>query len=414
VGEDGSRRDPEADLAALVSDPDQVSVVCEAWESASGRVADRARTCLYAWLLAEEAGSESEEWQNAYGALDPPDGGRKTTRVIPKDEFKGRYTPEVPLWESLADGVDGPVRAALAAHGVDAGSSSLGFRMHACNDVVRLDALGGPCVVKVFNKPVWGPLFELEAFLEARLGGTAATVLAPLRLPSGVCAFRVAGRPAAVYPYVGDARLGTALVDLGRQARAQAALNAVEGAAEAFPEIGVRSDDLPLELLMQTVGPALDSSDREALAATWWRTLGRIEAAPPLPTALVHGSFHRDHAGWSPDHGVVVFDLEKISLGARLRDVVASATYAGYRGNDEKADPARIVTYLREVHRVSPFSSIERDAAADWVIYCLLKDARSLAQDAASVDRIRAHVAVLADFVRNRDNLHGAITRYLD
>jgi Ser/Thr protein kinase RdoA (MazF antagonist) len=397
--------DPELDLAQLVAsaggDPALVDGVAEAWGDA-----DRARIALYLWLLVAEreiAKGEAHPHATAIAARavsEAPHGARHTPRAVAKREFEGTLTPEVPLWDPVPD--PGVVAGALGRLGLS--GPLAGYRLHACNDVLRLDVSGRPCVLKIYNKPVWGPLFELERVLAERLEGSPAVVLAPVAL-GGQRVFRVAGRPAAIYPYAGDQRLGNTLADLERLALAQAALHSLTGLAARFPELDRKLDDLPAEIVLRSASGRVGPDDLALLAEAIAWVDARIGDESGAPEGLMHGSFHRDHAAWWPGRGVVVFDLEKARYGPVVRDVTHSAVYAGYRGNDEKADPKRIIYYLRAWHSARPFQAVERERIVPYVIRALLRDVKSLAQEGVSDERMRRHVAVVREFWHNRANL---------
>jgi Ser/Thr protein kinase RdoA (MazF antagonist) len=410
--------DPEHDLAALLlaagGDPAGADGVLAAWAVASGRTADPARVALYLWLLhverrvAKGTSSPHEAAVAAATTLGRPHGSAPWPRAFPKVEFTGAWQPEVGLWHPIDEpGVD----ATLRALGLDVHATAT-YRLHACNDVLRVDLAGAACVLKVYEKPVWGPLFELERHLAHALAGSPATVLAPLSLPDGRSLLRVGPRVAALYPYLGDDRPGSGARDLVRLATAQAALHGAGEDAD-FPEIERRTDDLPLATVLTHAEPLLDPSLLARIVAAWHWVEERLSALAALPVGLVHGSLHRDHAVSLPDGRIAVLDLEKVRIGPLVHDVVRSAVYAGYRGNDEAADPARIVYYLRAYGRARPFTPDERAALVPSVLLALLRDVKALGQERVPAEAQRRHARVVADFFHNRGNLDGVLRREL-
>ncbi|MDP2314666.1 MAG: radical SAM protein [Pseudomonadota bacterium] len=408
--------DPELEIAALImgagGDPAALDAVLAAWSEGSGRTPDRARVALYLWLLhaehrlADGHVSPHEQAVAERAGATRPHGGDRAPRVYPKAEYEGDWRPEVGLWAA----VDDPAADALLGDLGLPGRVTASYRLHACNDVLRVD-LGpdlGACVLKVYGKPVWGPLFELERHLQARLAGGPATVPAPLVLPDGRSLLRVGPRVAVLTPYLGDTRPGSGARDLDRLASAHAALHAVDGLAEAFPEIDRRDDDLPLATLREHADKALAPDVVLRLVTAWEWAHARLVGLPDLPAGLVHGSLHRDHAVVLPDGRVAILDLEKARIGPLVHDAVRSAVYAGYRGNDEKADPGRIVYYLRAYDRVRPLTVAEREALVPSVILALLRDVKALGQERAPVEAQRRHAMVIVEFFHNRGNLAGA------
>ena len=161
-------------------------------------------------------------------------------------------------------------------------------------------------------------------------------------------------------------------------------------------------------------GEALGPDLLERLAACWAWTDARVKSTwGALPHALNHGYLHRDHAGLTPGGGVVLFDLEKARFAPRLRDLANSAYFAGYRGNDERLDPPRIIHYLRAYHQTAPLSADERAAVMPWLMRCFLHDLKAMPQNEAAAAAIRRHATITLEAWRNRDNIDRAIGRYL-
>ncbi len=417
--------DPEHDLAALLmsagGDAGPLPEVLDAWGGASGRTPDPVRVALYLWLLhaerrlAKGTGSPHEEVAASLATSGAAHGAARSPRVFPKNEFTGAWTPEVGLWHPVDDAVEGPAADALLGDLGIPGRITASYRRHACNDVLRVD-VGIPaasCVLKVYEKPIWGPLFELERHLHARLEGGPATVPAPLALPDGRCLFRVGGRVATLTPYLGDDRPGSSLRDLERLAAAHAALHAVDGLAAAFPEIQPGAEEVPLAVVRLHAEAVLAPEVVEGLVVAWEWAQAALGGLSALPEGLVHGSLHRDHAAVLPDGRVAILDLEKVRIGPLVHDAVRSAVYAGYRGNDERADPGRIVYYLRAYDRIRPLTAAERAALVPSVLLALLRDVKALGQDNASAEGQRRHAGVVTEFFHNRANLAGAFSANL-
>ncbi|MBM4389504.1 MAG: phosphotransferase [Deltaproteobacteria bacterium] len=187
--------DPEIDLAQAVhgagGDPCGIDPIAAAWEAVTGQDADRARIGLYLWLLHAErrlAKGESSPWEAACTPSRPAHGQDRYPRAFPKTEWTGPWRPEDGLWHPL-DGVD------LGALGLGAVATA-SYQRHACNDVIRVSLREGEAVLKVFNKPVPGRLFELEQAIDQRLQGAAAVVESPLVSPMAArsCAWAPAWR----------------------------------------------------------------------------------------------------------------------------------------------------------------------------------------------------------------------------
>ncbi|MCB9766333.1 MAG: aminoglycoside phosphotransferase family protein [Alphaproteobacteria bacterium] len=409
------RADPEFDLAGLAfaSDPARLDDALAAWAEASGRQPDPARAHLYLWLLAEQAaarktGDEAaglRDLARTLGRAPRPEahGEGRHGRAVPKPAERSGWTP-----------LDAPDLADLLRDLADAAPQGMAvYAGHSCNDVVRARLDDAPVVAKIYNKPVPPWLFALEAHLAEALAGRGVTVLAPRPLPGGGRLFRVGPRVAALYDDVGDARLGTANADLTRLAEALASLHRVGPLTERFPTLQGPSPDL---FCGEFEDEGLPEPLRAPLASAYaeLRALDARTRPTDLPQALVHGSVHRDHAGWHPERGVVLFDLEKLRRGPRLSDAVQSAYMAGYRNNDETLDPARIVRFLVAYHRALPLTSAERALLLPALLSCFFHDLRAMKQDDLPLEARLRHARVLAEVLHNRRNLAGALERYLE
>jgi Ser/Thr protein kinase RdoA (MazF antagonist) len=388
--------DPEEDLAALLHSSleglEHLELVAGAWETASGRTADRQRIWAYGLLQAAEDASPVP----APGHFEALHGQRRTARCVAKTEDPTRFW--LPLQAPQIDAV-------LAREGLPGARVTEGFARHACNDVLRVLHGERRLVLKVYNKPVSRWLFALELELAERLAGSAAAVLPPLRLPSGGHLIRIGDRVGALYTDCGDQRLDTSPGDLRRLARAQGALLALGPLGPTH-----RPKNYDIGLLRRRTGNALDPTTWERLAALL------KEVSPNLsgfPQALVHGSLHRDHLGRHPDGRVVLFDLEKAQCGPRVEAIAHTAYHAAYRSNDERLDPQKLVFFLRELHRVSPLTALERDAVVPLILRCFVRDIGAFYVDGAGGVGAESHLRTTWEFSHNRANLAGALERYL-
>ena len=224
-----------------------------------------------------------------------------------------------------------------------------------------------------------------------------------MTLPDGRTALRVGPRVAALYPFLGDARPSSSARDIERLAHALAAFHGLGDLRSEFPEIEVRDEDLPWSTLEPFAGPGT----REA-----WDWCSDHDGRD-VPRGLVHGSFHRDHAVSLPDGRIAVLDLEKLRVAPLVDDVARSAVYAGYRGNDERADPRRIVHFLRCYHQKRPFDEAERATLVSAILVALLRDVKALGQEGASGAAQSRHATVVREFFHNRENLATAIRAQL-
>ncbi len=390
--------DPELDLAQAVhsagGDPAGIEAVAEAWSRATGREADRARIGLYLWLLHAErrlAKGESSPWESACAPSGAAHGQGRYPRAFPKTEWTGPWRPEDGLWHPIE-------RVDLGALGLGAVATA-SYQRHACNDVIRVTVAGREAVLKVFNKPVPGRLFELEHAVDQRLQGTPAVVESPLALPDGRSILRVGPRVAALYPYLGDARPSSSARDIERLADALAAFHGIGDLRLEFPEIEDRDEDLPWATPEAFADPSLHE-------AWLWATEG---VAAELPHGLVHGSFHRDHAVSLGDGRIAVLDLEKLRVAPLLLDLGRSAVYAGYRGNDEQADPRRVVHFVRCYDAKRTLTGAERAALVPAIVLALLRDVKALGQEGAPAEAQARHAAVVREFFHNRANLRSVL-----
>ncbi|MCP4810671.1 MAG: phosphotransferase [Proteobacteria bacterium] len=381
--------DPEEDLAALIwrhaSPPE--GPVLDAWESSSGRPVDRRRVRAYAALLACE-----EPKRTSPGLEGPPfHGQRRTERCVDKVEH------ERDRWRPLnATAVD----ADLAASGLPNVQVTATFTGHACNDVLRVSGHDVPLILKVYNKPVDPWLFELERLLSDALGDSAAQVPSPIRLASGGHLLRVGDRVAAVYADVGDTRPELDRATVARMAAAQAAYLAIP------PPEGIR-DAAPKDLCVaRWTGGRLSADDVDELTTIWSEARA---LASGLPRSILHLSFHRDHCAVAGDR-IAIFDFEKARCGPRVLDVVHTAYCLGYRNNDERLDPPRMVLYLREVHRHLQLTPAERSALPQLLLAAFVSD---LAAFQERPDEVERHLGVLREFQRNLHNIEAAVGRYL-
>ena len=388
--------DPEEDLASLlhatVGGFQHLDIVVAAWEVSSSRPVDRRRVLAYGLLQSREEGTDPP----AVMEEAPLHGQRRTERCVEKVEDPTRFW--LPLQAPVVDAV-------LAREGMEGARVTEGFARHACNDVLRVGHQGRRLVLKVYNKPVVPWLFELELELAERLTGTVAAVMPPLRLPSGGHLLRVGDRLGALYEDCGDDRLDTSPPDLRKLALAHAALLALGAVGPHY-----RPKKLDEGVLRSRTGDALEES-----TWLWLRELLRAVECDlsGFPEGLVHGSLHRDHVGRHPDGRVVLFDLEKARCGPRVEGIAHTAYHAAYCSNDERLDPKKLVLYLRELNRVLPLTAEERGVLVPLIGRCFALDIGSFYEDGAGGAGIEGHLRFAREFWHNRDNLTGALERYL-
>lgn len=374
--------DPESDLAQLGELPEPA---LEAWESASGRVCDRDRLRLYQLVEAHEAGERPAQVRLR------PAGRRERSRCLVK--------PRGERWGLLSLSDSERVVGGLAALGleVELGEAYAG---HACNDVVRLRWRGQRLVLKIFNKPLPSWLVPLEARLAEALRGAAhARVVAPLALPHGGRTLRFEDRVAVLYPDLGGEALGNTGRDLVALARAQAELHALG----TMGLERVDGDHFSDELLRS----GLAGTPELALAE---EVLGAVRGArEQLPACLVHGGLHRDHVLWSEGR-LALLDFEKVSVAPRAEGLARSAYHMGFRANDERADPRRMVAYARAYSRQTPLAPRELEALPELLLGCFLRDLFVHRDEPGKRARF---AGVLEEFLANRDNLAQALGRYV-
>jgi len=418
------RGDPEHDLARLVlalrAGLEPVEAVCSAWNQASGRRTDPTRLLLYLWLEVEQQRRRtpgkprldalSMALAQRVPRSPPPDGGTRVERVAPPAEGAGFWVPQT-------EGAHPVVEALRRPDVLGAGSDIddvCRYGGHACNDVFRVRVEGEHRIVKVYNKPVPPWLFPLERALSDRVEG-GARVLAPLPLRGGGDLFRVQGRPAALYADAGTQRVGNSPADARRQAAALAALHRVTGLGETFPRMRDPAPRMDWALVQGDVGTRIDAALLAQVEDAWAQVVGQVARVdnPDLPETLQHGSLHRDHTAVAADGALVIFDLEKARLGPAIDDVVRTAAFVGYRGNDERLSPERIVGFVRAYARLRPLAAAERALLVPLLMRCLVHDLRAMAQEDHSDADLTRHAGVVVAVARNAANLEAAFARYL-
>ena len=109
----------------------------------------------------------------------------------------------------------------------------------------------------------------------------------------------------------------------------------------------------------------------------------------------------------------MIFDLEKARLGPAIDDVARTAAFVGYRGNDERLSPERIVGFVRDYARLRPLGPLERALLVPLLLRCLVHDLRAMAQEDHSDAELAHHAGVIVSVARNAGNLQSAFGRYL-
>ncbi|MBM4389503.1 MAG: hypothetical protein FJ090_00140 [Deltaproteobacteria bacterium] len=92
-----------------------------------------------------------------------------------------------------------------------------------------------------------------------------------------------------------------------------------------------------------------------------------------------------------------------------LFDLGRSAVYAGYRGNDEQADPRRVVHFVRCYDAKRRLESSERAALVPAIVLALLRDVKALGQEGAAAEAQARHAAVVREFFHNREHLRSVM-----
>ena len=419
------RADPEWDLAGLLmavhGGVEHLTAVCDAWMDERGQAVDVRRVALFLWCQLENAASRfphkthHRTHARAVAArlpvLPPLHGGVRVGRLVEEVDGSGR-------WRAMPEDAQNQLYSAMRRAGVcaEAPMDMARFGGHACNDVVRLWLGDRRRVLKVYNKPVQPWLFSLERALARRLDRRRAQVLAPLSLPCGGHVARLGSRPAALYPDVGDKRLGNKRSDIVKLAHAHAGLHAVTDLDVQIPALRQPLGSLLMEHVREAVADRVSADVLDRVEALWqpYEVFENATWGATLPNRLLHGSLSRDHTAVPADGGgLVVFDLEKAVWGPAIIDVVRTAAFVGYRGNDETLDPGRFVLYLREYHRHRPLEDSERALVLPLFLRALVHDIKALGQDQATAQALQQHIDVLFAVVRNSQNLQAVIAQQL-
>lgn len=189
-----------------------------------------------------------------------------------------------------------------------------------------------------------------EAALLAHLAAAGVPTPAPVRARDGAFVRILAGKPAALFPWIEGDMLCQRAVTPEAAHRVGAALARVHltGPAPGAPLDGGRFGPAELVRRCDRVATSNDPEARaeaEALRAAVARA--SAQRRPDLPTGLVHGDLFRDNVLWSrgeiaalldfesAHRGPFVFDLAVTilswSFGAELLPDVARAIARGYR-----------------------------------------------------------------------------------
>ncbi|MBW2703591.1 MAG: phosphotransferase [Deltaproteobacteria bacterium] len=439
--------DPEADLARLFAEAGfdllELDTVVGAWQLARGHDLDQRRLLLYVCLEASERKASQEVVEKLQEILDhhEPSLGARPRKIagipitckvpgasqigvqigVPGTSQGTSQSEKVaPDW-IVEEASDTEVLALLedldqpTALGWGAPSAVWRFGRHACNLVLRLDWPDRPSLVcKLYRKPVAPWLFAMEDHLAGVLRNLH--VPGPLLLGSGGWLLRSLGRPAACYPLLAGSPLRSDAPGASLLARALAELHACLD--ELPPVLRVGLPEFPLHL-EQDLPPTIEdlnlaSNELEAYSKAWaFLKSGLLEASSSLPEGLLHGSLNRDHTLLLSDGTLACFDLEKLSFGPRILDLVQSATYLAYRNRDEVPDPALWIHFLGQYNVHALLNRSEKTLLPLLLLRCAFEDLRHMREEGMPHANLRRHVRHLLDFHHNQKNLQSALRHYL-
>lgn len=222
----------------------------------------------------------------------------------------------------------------------------------------------GPVFLRVYEEQeADGVAFEWEAL--AHLAAAGVPVAAPLAGPAPG-AVRVAGKPAALFPFVVGVELCRRQVTAAHLAALGRALAAAHLAAPTFGRRRAGRFTLPrlverLDRVDLAAHPAL-AADVALLRGTLAELLAE-GADASLPEGLIHGDLFRDNVRWRDGRPVALLDWESACTGPLALDVLVVAHAWAYSDGFEWP-LAR--AFLRGYESARPLGAAER-ASLRWL-----------------------------------------------
>ena len=263
---------------------------------------------------------------------------------------------------SLAEAYD--LGAKRSARGIEAGTVNTSY-------VVELDA--GRYFLRLYEEQDRSGA-AAEAALLLHLAASGVPTPAPVLGRDGQAVRMVAGRPAALFPWVEGDMLCLRMVTPSAAVSVGAALARVHlaGPAPTGPDLGAGRFG-PTELASRCARVALSTDpDAAACAGALRSALGAAAAARAtnLPGGLIHGDLFRDNVLWHEGRIAALLDFESASRGPFAYDIAVTILSWSFR---DTFDLAIVRAVVAGYQTVRPLSSAEREAIHAEAIFAALR-----------------------------------------
>ncbi len=262
--------------------------------------------------------------------------------------------------------------ALLAAYDLGSRRASKGIEAGTVNTSYALDLDSGRYFLRLYEEQ--GPSgAEAEARLLLHLAASGVPTPAPVRARDGTMVRQVAGKPAAIFPWVDGDMLCLRTVGVAAARDVGMALARMHLAGPP-PEGDLGHgrfgpDDLALRC--ERVGTSSDLVAREQASALRAGVLAiAARRAQGLPSGLVHGDLFRDNVLWHEGKIAALLDFESAHHGPFAYDIAVTILSWSFRDAFDMQVARAIVAGYREVRELE---EAERDALFAEAVFAALR-----------------------------------------
>ncbi|MBX3189835.1 MAG: homoserine kinase [Labilithrix sp.] len=262
------------------------------------------------------------------------------------------------------------LEALVGRYDLGALRSATGIEAGTVNTSMRLELGSGRHFLRIYEEQGFDGA-SAEAALLLHLAAAGVPTPGPLRARDGAMVHVVAGKPAALFPWVEGEILCQARVDAAAAWEVGVALARIHRAG-APAEIGEgRFGPADLVIRCDRVARSSDPEAR-AMAAPLREAVEGVAArrARDLPSGLVHGDLFRDNVLWDEGRIAALLDFESAHRGPFAYDIAVTILSWSYRDALDAAVARAIVDGYRTARELEP---AEREGLFDELVLASLR-----------------------------------------
>lgn len=267
---------------------------------------------------------------------------------------------------------DAALDAFVASYGLGSRLRSGGIEAGTVNTSYSLELESGPFFLRIYEEQDFAGA-AAEARLLEHLAERGVETPAPLVARDGARIRELAGKPAALFPWVAGEMLCQRAVDASAARAVGAALARIHVAGPPAGEVlgGGRFGPADLLLRCDRIASCADVIARSQVDA--FRKAVEVAAASrqlALPVGLVHGDLFRDNVLWDAGSLRALLDFESAHFGPFAYDIAVTVLAWSFRDCFDFDVGRAIISGYREVREIEP---IEIDALYSEAIFATLR-----------------------------------------